>query len=150
MMEGSDNNFPLTDCRVPWDESVKYNADEEYFEYNGEGNIDFDMGRTHEVDDGAGGTSDVPDDDIVEFYRKAWNWNYRWNCLINFYDGTVEDLKADKSANTKMAYWVTKSLTVPDSLTSSELTTRGRTSRAMISSNGFLLLWRRKTASGRH
>ena len=109
MMEGSDNNFPLTDCRVPWDESVKYNADEEYFEYNGEGNIDFDMGRTHEVDDGAGGISEVPDDDIVEFYRKAWNWNYRWNCLINFYDGTVEDLKADKSANTKMAYWVTKS-----------------------------------------
>lgn len=108
MMEGSDNNFPLTDCRVPWDDAVTYNAAEEYFEYNGEGNIDFDMGRVHEEQDAGGATVEVPDDDLTEYYRKAWNWNYRWNCLIDFYDGTFEDLKADKGANTKMAYWVTK------------------------------------------
>ena len=108
MMEGSDNNFPLTDCRVPWDDAVTYNAAEEYFEYNGEGNIDFDMGRVHEEEDTSGATVEVPDDDLTEYYRKAWNWNYRWNCLIDFYDGTVEELRSDKNANTKLAYWVTK------------------------------------------
>ena len=109
MMEGSDNNFPLTDCRVPWtDEDVTYNADEEYFEYNGEGNIDFDLGRTTEEDDGAGSTVDVPHPDIVDYYKAAWNHCFRWNCLINYYDGTLEQLKSDTNVNPRMFYWVTQ------------------------------------------
>ena len=110
MLEGSDNNFPLTDCRVPWtDDAVRYNAEEEYFEYNGEGNLDFDLGRVHDDVDATGGEIEVPDEDLIEYYKAAWNWNFRWNCLITFYDGTLEDLKADKTVNTKLAYWVTKS-----------------------------------------
>lgn len=108
MMEGSDNNFPLTDFRVPWDDRVTYNADEEYFEYNGEGNIDFDMGRVTEVETAGGETVEVPEDDLVQYYKDAWLWCFRWNTLISFYDGTLEDLKADKNTNTKLAYWVTK------------------------------------------
>ena len=108
MMEGSDNNFPLTDFRVPWDDRVTYNPDEEYFEYNGEGNIDFDMGRVHEEETAGGETVEVPDADLVEYYKAAWLWTFRWNTMISYYDGTLEDLKADKSANTKLFYWVTK------------------------------------------
>ena len=108
MMEGSDNNFPLTDFRVPWDERVTYNPDEEYFEYNGEGNIDFDLGRVHDEETAGGETVEVPDADLVAYYQAAWEWTFRWNTLISFYDGTLEDLKADKSANTKLSYWVTK------------------------------------------
>ena len=108
MMEGSDNNFPLTDFRVPWDDRVTYNPDEEYFEYNGEGNIDFDLGRVHDEETAGGDTVEVPDTDLVAYYKAAWRWTYRWNTLISYYDGTLEDLKADKSVNTKLAYWVTK------------------------------------------
>ena len=109
MMEGSDNNFPLTDFRVPWDDAVTYNPEEEYFEYNGEGNIDFDLGRVHDETDETGATVEVPDADLVAYYKAAWEWTFRWNTLITFYDGTLEELKADKTVNTKLSYWVTKS-----------------------------------------
>lgn len=110
MLEGSDNNFPLTDQRVPWrDEDVTYNPGEEYFEYNGEGNLDFDLGRVDTVTDpGSGSEVDIPVDEIVEKYKNAWNYCYRWNPLITYYDGTVEQLKADRSVNTKLFYWVTQ------------------------------------------
>ena len=110
MMEGSDNNFPLTDQRVPWrDEEVTYNPDEEYFEYNGEGNIDFDFGAVDEVEDQATGrTVEVPKATIVARYAAAWNHCYRWNPLISYYDGTIEDLKGDQTVNTKLFYWVTR------------------------------------------
>lgn len=91
MLEGSDNNFPLTDQRVPWtDDDVTYNPDEEYFEYNGEGNIDFDMGRVETVEDQNGHEVEVPLAEVVAPYKAAWNFCYRWNCLIDYYDGTIE------------------------------------------------------------
>lgn len=109
MMEGADNNFPLTDQRVPWrDEEVSYNAAEEYFEYNGEGNIDFDFGRVEEVLDGNGNEVEVPVAAITAKYSAAWNFCFRWNPLITFYDGTLEDLKGDQNVNTKLFYWVTQ------------------------------------------
>lgn len=110
MMEGSDNNFPLTDQRVPWrTEEVTYNPDEEYFEYNGEGNIDFDFGAVDEVEDQATGrTIEVPKAAIVSKYAEAFNFCYRWNPLIMYYDGTLEDLKGDPNVNTKLFYWVTQ------------------------------------------
>lgn len=110
MMEGSDNNFPLTDQRVPWrSEDVTYNPDEEYFEYNGEGNIDFDFGQVDTVTDPVSGKDvDIPVDAIVEKYQNAWNYCFRWNPLIMYYDGTVEQLKADRTVNTKLFYWVTQ------------------------------------------
>lgn len=109
MMEGSDNNFPLTDQRVPWrDEEVTYNPGEEYFEYNGEGNIDFDLGRVDEVLDGSGNTVEVPVAEVVAKYAAAWNYCYRWNPLITYYDGTIEELRGDLTVNTKLFYWVTK------------------------------------------
>lgn len=111
MMEGSDNNFPLTDQRVPWrDEEVQYNPDEEYFEYNGEGNIDFDFGETDTVEDaGTGREVEVPKAEIVAKYAAAWNFCFRWNPLIMYYDGTIEDLKDDPNVDTKLFYWVTQS-----------------------------------------
>jgi len=109
MMEGADNNFPLTDQRVPWrDEEVSYNHNEEYFEYNGEGNIDFDFGRTEESEDANGRTVETPVAEIVAKYAAAWNYCFRWNPLITFYDGTLEDLKGDPTVNTKLFYWVTQ------------------------------------------
>lgn len=109
MMEGSDNNFPLTDQRVPWrEEEVKYNPGEEYFEYNGEGNIDFDFGRVDELQDENGKDVEIPVAEITAKYMAAWNFCYRWNPLITFYDGTIEELKGDQTVNTKLFYWVTK------------------------------------------
>ncbi len=109
MMEGSDNNFPLTDQRVPWtDDDVTYNPGEEYFEYNGEGNIDFDLGVTETAIDDGGQEVDIPLPEIVAPYKAAWNFCFRWNCLITYYDGTIEDLKGDPNVNTKLAYWVTQ------------------------------------------
>ena len=110
MLEGSDNNFPLTDQRVPWrDEDVTYNPGEEYFEYNGEGNLDFDFGRVDtSTDPNSGAEVETPVPEIVEYYKNAWNFCYRWNPLMSYYDGTFEQLKTDRTVNTKLFYWVTR------------------------------------------
>lgn len=47
LIEGSDNNFTLTDFRVPFDKNTAvYNCDEKFWEYNGLGNFDYDGGAT--------------------------------------------------------------------------------------------------------
>lgn len=120
MMEGSDNNKPLTDMRVPWDEKVSYNVDEEYFEYNGDGNIDFDAGLTYgkEVDgvetdpDVLDGThvSGQPKDAIVDYYKEAWNWLFMHNPqIVPYTAGNFEAFTDDPTVDNKLQYWMTQS-----------------------------------------
>lgn len=118
MMEGSENNNPLTDMRVPWtDDRVTYNPADELFSYNGDDQIDFDFGETEEVTERDGSKNDYPTQRQVEPYREAWNHAYRHNCLIRPWVGTLAQLKAalPKDADRHFAYWITQGATADGS-----------------------------------
>ena len=109
MLEGSDNNKPLTDMRVPWDENVTYNVDEEYFEYNGDGCLDFDAGLVYEEDDEEGHVKDQPLDNIIEYYKAAWNWAFMHNPdILPYTDGNLDVFLEDTTVNTVKQYWMTR------------------------------------------
>lgn len=109
MLEGSDNNKPLTDMRVPWDDAVIYNPDEEYFEYNGDGCLDFDAGLVYEEDDDEGHLKDHPLDDIIDYYKTAWNWVFM-HCpmILPYTDGGLADFLIDTTLDTSKQYWMTR------------------------------------------
>ena len=109
MLEGSDNNKPLTDMRVPWDENVTYNVDEEYFEYNGDGCLDFDAGLVYEEDDEEGHVKDQPLDNIIEYYKAAFNWAFMHNPdILPYTDGNLDVFLDDTTVNTVKQYWMTR------------------------------------------
>lgn len=109
MLEGSDNNKPLTDMRVPWDDNVTYNPKEEYFEYNGDGCLDFDAGLVYEEDDDEGHVADQPLDSIVEYYKEAWNWAFM-HCpmILPYTEGNLEVFMEDTTTDTAKQYWMTR------------------------------------------
>lgn len=79
MLEGSDNNKPLTDMRVPWEDSkVTWNAGEEYYEYAGEGNIDLDKTGSKNADG-----SLKPS--VLVYPKAAWNFLFMHNPMIKPY-----------------------------------------------------------------
>ena len=110
MMEGSDNNMPLTDMRVPWtDDTVKYNPSEEYFEYAGMGNIDFDAGKT-EVVIVDGEEVEIPvSDTYLPYIKKAWCWLFMHNCQFKPYNGTATDFMKETGLDIRLQYWMTQS-----------------------------------------
>ena len=108
MMEGSDNNMPLTDMRVPWtDDTVTYNPDEEYFEYAGMGNLDFDAGVTETVEIAGKEIERPVSDTYLPFYKEAWNWLFQHNCLFQPFIGTIQDFLLLKP-NIRSQYWMTQ------------------------------------------
>lgn len=75
MVEGSDNGMPLTLRQVPWiDSEVTYNEDEEYFEYNGEGQLDYDLGNI----------------DNVTYFKDAFNFSYLHSTRLKPYTNDSE------------------------------------------------------------
>ena len=100
MIEGSDNNLPLTDFRVPFDKDVTYNVGEEYFEYNGEGSLDFDGGKTDD--------NDVPTAEIQKQWAQFHNFVYLNSPNIKFYDGTAASFRNQANMDTSSKYWCTQ------------------------------------------
>ena len=75
MVEGSDNGMPLTLRQVPWiDSEVTYNEDEEFFEYNGEGQLDYDLGNR----------------DNVTYFKDAFNFSYLHSTRLKPYTNDSE------------------------------------------------------------
>lgn len=75
MVEGSDNGMPLTLRQVPWiDSEVTYNEDEEFYEYNGEGQLDFDLGNR----------------DNVTYFKDAFNFAYLHSTRLKPYTNDSE------------------------------------------------------------
>lgn len=75
MVEGSDNGMPLTLRQVPWiDSEVTYNEDEEFFEYNGEGQLDYDLGNI----------------DNVSYFKDAFNFAYLHSTRLKPYTNDSE------------------------------------------------------------
>lgn len=106
MLEGSDNNYPLTDFRVPFisdtdcSEYVSYDAGEEGYFYNGLQCLDFDAGKTD--------NNDVPVTALRESIEGWANFIYMHSTMLRYYVGTfAQFLASDEAANTNFKYWCT-------------------------------------------
>lgn len=110
MVEGSDNNMPLTDMRVPWtDDTVTYNPAEEYWEYAGMGNIDFDAGKTDKVIEAGAEVKYPKTNTYLPYIKAAWNWLFQHNCQFVPFDGTLASFLLAQHIDTRLQYWMTQS-----------------------------------------
>lgn len=111
MIEGSDNNFPLTDMRVPFitdpncEEYARYDAGDEGWFYNegGEGkqNLDFDAGKTDD--------DDIPVSATVNELQRMINFCYLHSPMIKYYDGNFDDFAVSANAGDVVSkYWCTQ------------------------------------------
>lgn len=122
IIEGSLNNNPLTDARVPFVDggAVTYSADNEAFMYAGEKNLNFDYGDTIELHDGQGGwahnvqdksepTLEVPTAAQVKLIQPIWNFLYLCNTGIKPWNDTLAALNEaalDADFDYQSAYWM--------------------------------------------
>lgn len=111
MIEGSDNNYDLTDFRVPftwneegWSENIIYKGgDYEGFFYNGKQCLDVDAAATQ--DD----AEETPIEPIVTAIQGMENFLYLHSPMINYYKGTFEAFQAsDASKDVFKKYWCTE------------------------------------------
>lgn len=106
MIEGSDNNYPLTDMRVPFtidgncSESITYSTDDEGYFYAGLQNLDFDAGKTND--------DETPHSTITNRLADTWNFIYLHTPMLRYFAGTFSQfLLSDESSNTTYKYWCT-------------------------------------------
>ena len=102
MFEGADNNLPLTDFRVPFDEAVTYDVEEEGFVYNGSQSFDFDAGATDD--------NDVPKAEIINQWKAYHNFIYLNSPNIDYFDGSIDQFRLSTQAaqNLSTKYWCTE------------------------------------------
>lgn len=110
MFEGSDNNYELTDMRVPFtldtqcEEAITYSPSDEGYFYNGLQNLDFDGGKTQTDADG----NESPVSDLTNRLAEIWNFLYLHAPMVNYYKGTFAAFQAsDEAKNTTKKYWCT-------------------------------------------
>ena len=106
MIEGSDNNYPLTDMRVPFitdancPEATTYVPKDEGYFYNGLQCLDFDAGKTD--------NNEYPVSAITNRLAETWNFIYRHTPMIRYYVGSFSAfLLSSEAANTAYKYWCT-------------------------------------------
>lgn len=102
LIEGSDNNLPMTGFRVPFDKNAAvYDVDGEGWLYNGQQSFDFDLGNTDD--------NDVPTDAITQHWRTIHNFIYYHSTNLKYFNGTFEEfLASDKANDTGYKYWFTQ------------------------------------------
>ena len=122
LIEGSDNNLPMTGFRVPFDKNTAvYDCDGEGWLYNGVQNFDFDLGNTEKWDDatqsGEGwkfvntdaNDGKVPSKAIRDKWADIHNFIYLHSTNLKFFDGTFEQFQQSKAAqDTNYKYWCTQ------------------------------------------
>lgn len=122
LIEGSDNNLPMTGFRVPFDKNTAvYDCDGEGWLYNGVQNFDFDLGNTEHWSDatqsGEGwkfvntdaNDGEVPSKAIRDKWADIHNFIYLHSTNLKFFDGTLEQFKESKAAeDTNYKYWCTQ------------------------------------------
>ena len=122
LIEGSDNNLPMTGFRVPFDKNTAvYDCDGEGWLYNGVRNFDFDLGNTEHWSDatqsGEGwqfvntdaNDGKVPSKAIRDKWAHIHNFIYLHSTNLKFFDGTFEQFKESKAAeDTNYKYWCTQ------------------------------------------
>lgn len=122
LIEGSDNNLPMTGFRVPFDKNTAvYDCDGKGWLYNGVQNFDFDLGNTEKWDDatqsGEGwkfvntdaNDGKVPSKAIRDKWADIHNFIYLHSTNLKFFDGTFEQFQQSSAAeDTNYKYWCTQ------------------------------------------
>ena len=100
ILEGSDNGMPLTLRQVPWlDDEVIYNSGEEYYEYAGQGNLDYGMGNQN----------------MLHYFKDAFNFSYLHSPRLKPYTNDSELTDASyqywntTTKNVKRYDWISES-----------------------------------------
>lgn len=88
--EGLNNNLPLCDFRVPADEKVTYNPDDEAWCYNGVKSFEYGLGKTQEGQDG----KEYPTDANDAVFRRYVNFIYTHTPRLKYHNGTLESFLA--------------------------------------------------------
>ena len=119
LIEGSDNNYPMTGFRVPFDKNTAvYSCEDEGWLYNGQQSWDFDLGNTFDLEGSTDedGYSYVMSDKYKEaptkLVRDKWadihNFIYLHSSNLKYYDGTFAQFKNSKEAeDVNFKYWCT-------------------------------------------
>lgn len=119
LIEGSDNNLPMTGYRVPFDKNTAvYDCDGEGWLYNGQQSWDFDLGETESLststqpDEGwnfiEGGDNKIPTKAIRDKWADRCNFIYLNSSNIRYYNGSFDSFKeSDKATDTNYKYWCT-------------------------------------------
>ena len=103
MIEGSDNNYHLTDMRVPFvldencSEHVTYSPSDEGYFYAGLQQLDFDAGKTDD--------NEHPISAITQRVAETWNWIYMHSPNIAVYIGTFANFVNSQSARETAKKW---------------------------------------------
>lgn len=119
LIEGSDNNYPMTGFRVPFDKNTAvYSCEDEGWLYNGQQSWDFDLGNTFDLEgsNDEDGYSYIMSDKYKEaptkLIRDKWadicNFIYLHSGNLKYYDGTFAQFKNSKEAeDVNFKYWCT-------------------------------------------
>ena len=115
LIEGSDNNLPMTGFRVPFDKNTAvYSPDDEGWLYNGQQNFDFDAGVT--VDPATqpdwqfnlGKETEVPSIAIRDRWAEIHNFIYLHAPHLRYFVGTFAQFRTSEDAkNHNYKYWCT-------------------------------------------
>lgn len=109
MVEGSDNNYTMTDFRCPWDSKVSYNAEDEGWMRAGLQHWDFDMGATDVHEKGTPDEYETPKEALTNLWKEAYNFIYMHAPMLQYYVGTFAAFKDSIEAqNTTKKYWCTE------------------------------------------
>ena len=122
LIEGSDNNLPMTGFRVPFDKNTAvYDCNGEGWLYNGIQSFDFDLGCTEHFSDatqqGEGwkfvntdtNDGEVPSKAIRDKWADIHNFIYLHSTNLRFFDGTFDQFKNSSAAkDTNYKYWCTQ------------------------------------------
>jgi len=83
--EGLNNNLPLCDFRVPADENVVYNPDDEAWCYNGTKSFEYGLGATQKIN---GKKYPIAINDTI--FRRYVNFIYCHTTSLRYYNGTKD------------------------------------------------------------
>ena len=105
MVEGANNDRPLALFRIPWNEDVAYDPDEEAWMYNGQKQLNFGLGLVEKVNG-----KDTPcSTDAINAMRAFFNFAYLHHSRVRYFNGTLSELKRSSEVSTNGLYWVTQS-----------------------------------------
>lgn len=107
MVEGADNDRPLALFAMPWNDDVVYNTASEAWMYNNQKQLNFGFGTTTKVNG-----EEVPSSESAINAMKAFfNFVYLHHSGINYFNGTLSELKRSTDVSRSKLYWVTKAET---------------------------------------
>lgn len=104
MIEGANNDRPLALFRIPWNDDISYDPDEEAWMYNGQKQLNFGVGTTTEVD----GKEYPSSENGINAHKAFFNFAYLHHTGITYFNGTLTQLKASGDVSTVKMYWVTQ------------------------------------------